>query len=88
MFAYSTIENVLFLNWRDCKHVMAASTLPHITNQVGVCRRRARGENGKYEIVTYPQPTLISEYTRNMNFVDRGCVYIGTIHYDQIIIIR
>ncbi len=51
---------------------MLASTLRHIINQMVVCERRARGESGNYERVTYPQPALVAEYTKNMYYVDHG----------------
>ncbi len=74
VFAYSTIGRLLFINWVDAKHVFALSSLPYITNEMGECKRRAVSANGKCELLTYPRPKILQEYSGKMFFIDRRYV--------------
>ncbi len=71
VFGYSTIERLLFVNWVDLKHVMVLSSLPHITNEMGECKRRMISASGKCETKTFPRPQILEQYSGKMYFVDR-----------------
>ncbi len=51
---------------------MAASSLPHITNEIGCCERKLFGEKRRFEKVKIPRPMVLEEYAKNMSCVDRG----------------
>ncbi len=71
VFVYSTMKRVVITNWEDLKHVLIASSLWHITNEIGECLR-SLVEGGKFRRIIMPRPKIVEEYSGKMYFVDKG----------------
>lgn len=65
------VNNMLALQWKDSKVVSALSTV-HKGNQVTQCKRRSKGQDGKYHCLTLTQPRAISDYNKYMKGVDQS----------------
>ncbi|MCP4461127.1 MAG: hypothetical protein GY816_24365 [Cytophagales bacterium] len=72
VFAFSTEEELVFVNWLDSCHVMILSSLPHFTNEIRECIRRTTDSCGKFEKATFNHPMLVGDYCAKMFHVDRA----------------